>query len=202
MPSPADEDLSKTFESLFEVIRSAPFLTRQGLSNELPFFISAHHASLQSQVTTLVPLLVKRLSNHGISVLHLNLYDLVVDLLHASGRWPRILDREKDISKDRFFETMRNVTSPKDHLNPLIKQRLAESECQVLLLDGVGLVFPYLRSHSVLENLQTVTKQTPTILFFPGDYSVADGKGCYLKLFGTLPDDRYYRAFNITDFKI
>ena len=46
-----------------------------------------------------------------------------------------------------------------------------------------------------------MTKQTPTVMFFPGDYSFVGGKGSYLKLFGILPDDRYYRAFNIADFR-
>jgi hypothetical protein len=53
----------------------------------------------------------------------------------------------------------------------------------------------------VLDNLQKVTKQTSTVLFFPGDYSFVHGKGSYLKLFGILADDRYYRAFNIADFR-
>ena len=45
-------------------------------------------------------------------------------------------------------------------------RKLAETPCRVLFLTGVGLVFPYIRSHSVLENLQSVTRQTPTVLFF------------------------------------
>jgi hypothetical protein len=37
------------------------------------------------------------------------------------------------------------------------------------------------------------------VLFFPGDYSFVEQRGSYLKLFGAMPDDRYYRAFNIAD---
>ena len=201
MQSRADENLDEKFESLFQVIRSERFLERRGLGNELPFFISAYHASLQSQMDERVPSLATRLANHGVSVLHLNLYDLTVELLESRGRWKSLLDREPEIPKDKFFQTMLNVTAPKDQLVPLIASKLDSAQCRVLLLDGVGLVFPYIRSHSVLENLQSVTKQTPTVLFFPGDYSFVDGKGSYLKLFGTLPDDRYYRAFNLADFR-
>jgi hypothetical protein len=84
---------------------------------------------------------------------------------------------------------------------PLIASKLAPSSCKVLLLTGVGLVYPYLRSHTILDNLKKVTKQIPTVLFFPGDYSFVEGKGSHLKLFGILHDDRYYRAFNIADFQ-
>lgn len=201
MPSPADENINQTFANLYEVIRSERFLERRGLGNELPFFISAYHPALEGEVDAAVSALVTRLSNHGVAVLSLNLYDLTVEMLQTRGVWPRLLEREAKIPKEQFLQTMRNVTSPKDQLVPLIASKLSASSCRVLLLTGVGLVFPYLRSHNVLENLQSVTKQTPTVLFFPGDYSFVNGKGSYLKLFGTLPDDRYYRAFNIADFR-
>jgi hypothetical protein len=201
MPSRPDENLDQTFEDLFQVISSVNFLERRGLGNELPFFISAHHASLQTQVDQRVPSLTKRLSNHGVSVLLLNLYDLTVEILKSRGHWERLLEKEPSIPRDRFLSTLQNVTNAKDQLVPLVAERLRTSACRVLLISGVGLVYPYIRSHSVLENLQSVTKQTPTVLFFPGDYSFVDGKGSYLKLFGILPDDRYYRAFNIADFR-
>lgn len=201
MPSRADENLDQTFENLFQVISSERFLQRRGLGNELPFFISAHHCSLEPRLDKLVSSLATRLSNHGIEVLLLNLYDLTVEILKTRGHWDRLIEKEASIPRDRFLKTLQNVTDAKDQLVPLIAERLAAAPCRVLLLSGVGLVYPYIRSHSVLENLQSVTKQTPTVLFFPGDYSFVDGKGSYLKLFGILPDDRYYRAFNIADFR-
>jgi bacteriophage exclusion system BrxB-like protein len=201
MPSRTDENLDQTFEDLFQVISSERFLQRRGLGNELPFFISAHHSSLEPRLEKLVPSLATRLSNHGVPVLLLNLYDLTVEILKTRGHWERLIEKEASIPRDRFLKTLQNVTDAKDQLVPLVAERLAAAPCRALLLSGVGLVFPYIRSHSVLENLQSVTKQTPTVLFFPGDYSFVDGKGSYLKLFGILPDDRYYRAFNVADFR-
>lgn len=201
MQSRPDENLDHTFASLFDVIRSDRFLERRGLGNELPFFISAYHPALQPKLDVLVPALATRLSNQGIAVLLLNLYDLTIELLKTEGRWERLMEREPKITKDQLFKTLSNVSDAEGHLVPLVAAKLAASPCRVLLLTGVGLVYPYIRSHSVLDNLQKVTKQTPTVLFFPGDYSFIDGKGSYLKLFGILPDDRYYRAFNIADFR-
>jgi len=201
MESRTDENLDRTFESLYAVMCKAEFLTRHGLGgNELPFYISAFHASLQTRVDSLVPNLVNRLRNHGLNILHLDLYSLTVDLLKARGVWDRLVKRESSIPKDRFLQTLQNLTDPKEALAVQISQSLESHRPQILFITGVGLVFPYLRSHRVLENLQSVAKQMPTVVFFPGDYAWVEGKGSYLKLFGNLPDDRYYRAHNIADF--
>ena len=201
MQSRADEPIDQTFDTLYEVIRSERFLECRGLGNDMPFFISAFHPSLQNRADVLIPLLATRLSNQGVSVLTLDLYDLCVELLKKRGIWDRLLEMEPGKPKDLFFSTLTNATAPDDQLIPLIAAKLAESKYDVLLITGVGLVYPFIRSHNVLENLQKITKQTPTVLFFPGDYSFVEDKGSYLKLFGTLPDDRYYRAFNIADFR-
>jgi hypothetical protein len=58
-------------------------------------------------------------------------------------------------------------------------------------------LFPYIRSHNVLNNLQRYAKQRPTVLFFPGKYVHSLEKGASLDLFGILHDDKYYRAFNV-----
>lgn len=200
MQSRPDENLNVTFERLFEVMRSEQFLQRKGLGNEVPFFISAYHPALQDRVDKLVPILVTKLSNRGVVPLHVDLYDLTVELMRTRGIWQRMLERESGVEKTKFLDTLLNVTDAKDKVVPLIAERLAASGCQVLLITGVGLVYPYIRSHRVLENLQAVTKLTPTVLFFPGDYAFEEGKGSVLRLFGVLPDDRYYRAFNIADF--
>ena len=201
MESRANENLDRTFESLFSVMTKREFLTRHGLGgNELPFYISAFHASLQSRAEALVPNLVNRLRNHGLAVLHLDLYSLTVDLLETRGVWDRLIEREASTPKDRYLQTLQNLTDPKEALVPKIAEELQSHQPQIVVITGVGLVFPFLRSHRVLENLQSVTKQTPTVMFFPGDYAWVEGKGSYLKLFGNLPDDRYYRAHNIADF--
>ena len=75
---------------------------------------------------------------------------------------------------------------------PRVKQMIEDYPAKVYFLTGIGMVFPYIRSHNILNNLQNVAKDSPTVTFFPGDYN-----GHTLNLFGLLKDDNYYRAFNI-----
>ena len=71
------------------------------------------------------------------------------------------------------------------------------TEFDVMFISGVGEVFPYIRSHNVLSNLQRAAKDKPTVMFFPGAYTYALESGTSLDLFDRLQDDKYYRAFNI-----
>jgi hypothetical protein len=199
MASRVDENLDQKFDHLFRVVGGKNFIESRAIGNEQPFYISAYHPSLQSRIDVLLPSLIKRLSSSGVAVLHLNFYDLVLELLTERGVLDRLIEKEPVLDRDTFLSTLRNVSDPKDHLVPLIAKKLEENRPGVVMLDGVGLVFPYIRSHNVLEKLQGVTGKTPSVLFFPGDYSFVERRGSYLKLFGAMPDDRYYRAFNIAD---
>ena len=68
-----------------------------------------------------------------------------------------------------------------------------------LFLTGIGEVFPFVRSHTVLNNLQTVVSEKPMLMFFPGRYEVSATQGSALVLFGQLKDDSFYRAKRILD---
>ena len=62
----------------------------------------------------------------------------------------------------------------------------------LILVSGVGSVWPLLRSHTLLSNLHSVMGKTPLVMFYPGRY---DGQS--LRLFGKLRNNNYYRAFKL-----
>ena len=103
------------------------------------------------------------------------------------------------MSKDELKEELQGIIDTKTVLIPAIVEKMAESDFDILMITGVGEVFPYIRSSSLLENLQIKAKDKPTLLLFPGKYKHSLEKGSSLILFGTLEDDKYYRAFNILD---
>ena len=101
--------------------------------------------------------------------------------------------------KADFRSQLQSILDVETVVTPEISRRLETNPCDVLFLSGVGEVFPYVRSHNVLNNLQRVAKDQPTVLFFPGEYTHSLEQGASLDLFGRLHDDKYYRAFNIYD---
>jgi hypothetical protein len=117
--------------------------------------------------------------------------------IQERGIWERVLEVEETVSKAELKELLQGVLDPEAHLVPAIARRMAAQPFDVLFITGVGEVFPYIRSHNVLNNLQSTATDKPTVLFFPGKYTHSLESGASLDLFGRLHDDKYYRAFNI-----
>ena len=185
------------FQHLFAVMSSQRFLKKQGLGNEVPFFICPFRPEETVEMERLQRQLVNRLEQAGVRILEINLYDLSIEILKERDIWDQILDMEESVSKEHLKELLQGVLDPEAHLIPAIATKLASTEFEILFLSGVGEVFPYIRSHNVLNNLQSTAKERPTVMFFPGAYTHSLESGASLDLFGKLHDDKYYRAFNI-----
>jgi len=189
-------------EHLFKVVTSQRFLTKQGLGNEVPFFICPYPAEEGLSMNEDRLDLVTRITHAGIAVLDLSLYDLSLGILEERGILDQILDIERDTDKREVRELLQSVLDPKANLIPRIGEAIEATPHDVIFLSGVGEVYPYIRSHNVLNNLQSTAKDKPTVLFFPGSYTHALATGASLDLFGRLHDDKYYRAFNILNYEV
>lgn len=189
-------------EHLFKVVTSQRFLTKQGLGNEVPFFICPYPAEEGLSMAEDRLDLVTRIKHAGIAVLDLSLYDLSLSILEERGILEQILEIESDTDKGEIRELLQSVLDPKANLIPKIGEAIEATPHDVIFLSGVGEVYPYIRSHNVLNNLQSTAKDKPTVLFFPGSYTHALATGASLDLFGRLHDDKYYRAFNILNYEV
>jgi len=189
-------------EHLFKVVTSQRFLTKQGLGNEVPFFICPYPAEEGLSMNEDRLDLVTRITHAGIAVLDLSLYDLSLAILEERGILDQILEIERDTDKREVRELLQSVLDPKANLIPRIGEAIEATPHDVIFLSGVGEVYPYIRSHNVLNNLQSTAKDKPTVLFFPGSYTHALATGASLDLFGRLHDDKYYRAFNILNYEV
>ena len=191
------ENITKKFDHLYKVISQEEFLRMEALGGEIPFFISAFDAKQQVEVDKAVRGLKNKLETHGIPVLEINLYDIALEALNDELTEGEIFELEKNMDKAELKEAIQSTLDINEVLMPRIKQKIDAENAKVYFLTGIGLVYPYIRSHNVLNNLQNVAKKAPTVAFFAGTYS-----GYSLELFGLLKDDNYYRAFNIDNYKI
>ena len=197
-----NQPISERFDHLLNVLKSDRFLQMQGLNNEIPFFIFPYAPREQFEIDQMGKQLIKNLASSGISVLNINLYDLSIELLQRRGIWDQIIENETEFSKQELLEDLQGALNPEKHLVPAIVEKMQEQPFDILFLTGVGEVFPYIRSHTILNNLQSKAKDKPTLMFFPGMYTFTPEGGSSLDLFGQLHDDKYYRAFNILECQI
>ncbi len=193
--------VQERFEHLLAVISGQRFLNKQGLGNEVPFFLCAFDPAQAVEMARMQRQLIKTLAERGIPVLEINLYDLCVEILKRRNLWDRILEKEPGIDKDQLKELLQGPLDPERHLIPAIAEKMRAAEFRVMFITGVGEVYPWIRSHTVLNNLQSTAKDQPTVMFFPGTYTQSLEKGASLDLFGRLHDDKYYRAFDIDQYE-
>lgn len=192
-------NLQECQERLMKVISSTSFLNNEGLNNEVPFHICPYETSIQKDITQLTKQLRNDLEGQNIKTLEINLYDLVVELLKCEGDWDWLLEHEQDMSREELKDELQGILDVETVITSEIAKRMKEEEHDLMLLTGIGEVFPYIRSHNILNNLQKTAKDKPTLMFFPGEYQHSLESGASLILFGLLQDDKYYRAFNILD---
>lgn len=195
----SEVDLAKQEEHLLAVLSGKRFLRMEGLSNEVPFFIYPYAPEDSLAVAQAKKRVKNRLSRHGITVREVNLYDLSVEILEERGDWDEVLAVEPSVEKTEFTEMLQSMLNPEQHLAPAIFARIEDGAFDILFLTGIGEVFPYIRSHNVLNNLQSIVTGKPMVMFFPGRYEQSDTLGSSLVLFGRLNDDQYYRAKNILE---
>lgn len=210
----SQRQLAERFEHLKTIMTSQRFLQMKGLNNDLPFYICEFdpvdavemRQLRRNLIGTLAKTPTKCLGGRGVAVLEIDLYDLTIEILRSregstpeTSLWDDILEAEQDLEKDSLLELLQNVLDVHGNLIPEIGRRLSEIDHDILFLTGIGEVFPYIRSHNILNNLQSTAKDKPMVMFFPGEYRHSLEQGTSLELFGLLRDDKYYRAFNIFD---
>ena len=196
----AKTTLTQQEEHLFKVLSSQRFLKMEGLGNEVAHFIYDYDPTWALDVAEVKRRIKTKLETEvGIKVFEINLYDLSVELLKERNVWSRVIAAEPTMDKRDFIKMLQNMLDPQMHLAPAIKSRIDSETFDILFLTGIGEVFPFIRSHTVLNNLQTVVSDTPMLMFFPGRYDVSTTQGSSLVLFSQLKDDSFYRAKRILD---
>ena len=105
-------NIQESFDHLLAVISGQRFLQKEGLGNEVPFFICPFDVRVSVDVVKLQKQLIKRLEQSGIRVLEINLYDLAIEILKDRGIWEQIIEIESGVSKDELKELLQGVLDP------------------------------------------------------------------------------------------
>ena len=191
------EQTHNKFNHILKVVSSESFQKMDALGGEIPFWIAPYDISENDQVEIEIMNLKKKLLHQSINALIIDLFELSCEIINENIGMDEILELELEMIKVDFKDALQSTVNIHNRLIPEIINRIVESKPQMLFIKGVGAVYPFIRSHTVLNNLQSAVKDIPTVMFFSGAYS-----GQSLNLFGLMKDDNYYRAFNIDNYKL
>ena len=198
--------MADALEHLFKILSHPDFLSMKGLTGEVPIFIHTYDPHDEDAVRRMVDSLVSRLRAQGISLSIVDLFELFIKHLEDEGRLERIIEKETSLGKQKLLEMLKNLADPKERLIPRLVQQINDDGIKLTLLTGIGRLFPFLRTHTILESLQPAMMRHPVVMFFPGQYTQEDGIGSQLRLFGAVANPPmyrpYYRAYNLEHYRL
>jgi len=188
--------IEKRLELLKEKVMEDDFLNARGLGNEIPFWIFDYPPEKELLVRETVEKLTQNLSKNSINVIVIDLYDMCLELLDNKISDDKIHDFENKKGSDELLNKLKIMLKP-DIIKKVIQTKVAASgDVKLIFLTGVGKAWPLVRSHSILNNLQSVLGNIPLVTFYPGTYDNHE-----LSLFGKFKDANYYRAFQLINEK-
>lgn len=183
------KDLSGDFEKIYARFCEPGFLSNKGLAKEVGIYVYPYDPADEITVTEFFNSPKMRQSDK-FRIKECNLYELLLDVCDDKRITPRIADMENKKGTEALIKQLQRSVTPEILVNKMKKKDISERD--ILLITGVGTAYPYLRARPVLEHVQPAFDKIPVVILYPGKY---DGRG--LSLFGRLPSDDYYRAFNL-----
>lgn len=181
-------DIKERLDKLKALVQEEDFLEGKGLSNEVNIRIFCYDPKEEMIVQNFVERLMadRSLKCH---LIEYNLYKVLLSICEDKRIVDKISALEEKKGKD-FLKNQLNRTAS----NKVFAKKMSYAPHvpgDVVLITGVGDVFPFLRVHDLLNAIQPEFTDVPILVLYPGKY---DGRE--LKLFGKLKKNSYYRAFN------
>jgi len=183
--------LQKRLDLVLERIESAKFLDSVGLGNEIGFWVFDYPAKHELIVREQLTHITEKLTNRGHKFVHLNIFEVLIEMLESRGLLERTFSREKEVGIDAVRKNLAGPLS-QEKVAKYIAEKIEPDKLRFVVLSGLGNAYPLVRGHELLSALQDVMGSTPLVLFYPGEYSGQD-----LHMFGKIESRNYYRAFKL-----
>ena len=168
--------IGESLDKLRRHMQESDFLEGKGLSNEVNIRMFCYNAKDEMTVRRFIEQITAD-SSLTCRIVEHNLYEVFLSLCEEQDIMDGILEMEEADGSDYLLEQLQMSFGVDEYIGKI--QYEPHQKGDILMLSGVGDVFPFMRVHSLLEAL------------YPGTF---DGNS--LRLFNTLAPNSYYRAFN------
>jgi hypothetical protein len=182
-------DIKQELDSIKGRISDASFLANKGLSNEVGIHVFQYAPQHELIVRDYIERIVAAASD-VYRVIERDLYKILLKILEEKRVLATVPGLEEKKGKEYLLLQLQKIATPEAFL---MKMRYEPHERgDVLFLTGVGKVYPFMRSHKMLDSMQQAFSDIPIVLFYPGAFN-----GQSLSLFEKFHDGNYYRAFDL-----
>ena len=195
-----ERPLNERFIDLEDRMISVEALTKYGTANDLRFYIFDYAPADE----LLVRKEIRKLKERNPAIVEFDLYEMMLDIIEEEGYMEDVLRMEKEYDKDlllrEVFQPLLSVEEEDNAFLDKFKDSIADDGNSIVLITGVGKAFPIVRSHTILNNLQSIFRRNPVVMMYPGRYEIKERMT--MRLFECLDDDNYYRAFPLVERRI
>jgi hypothetical protein len=189
--------LTERLNQILPTITSDQFLSATGVGNEIPYHVFEYPAEEELAVREHIEFLLQRIpmQKPGIRLVGINLFDFMIEYLKKRGVLEKAFEMEKTQGQQQLHKKLETLLEP-EKISPLLAEQMQPDRTDLVLIHGVGSVWPFMRASGVLNSLHKHTGSTPVVMFYPGIYDQVS-----FRLFGKVRDkdkqDNYYRAFRL-----
>jgi hypothetical protein len=175
-------------------LASSDVLDNRGAGGEIGFWIFDYPPEQEMHVRSWLSAVIEpglRKVKPELRFATVDLFECVISLLEERGLLTKVLEMQMKQGDEAVLRSLRSVLK-EDRLAARIVESCDAANLGLLIVTGVGAVYPMLRTHTLLSALHPHMRDTPLLMLYPGRY---DGQS--LRLFSKLTDDNYYRAFSL-----
>lgn len=190
--------MSTTFEDRLNQalprLASPDVLDNKGAGGEIGFWIFDYPPEREMEMRSWLSEVIEpglRKQKPDLKFVTVDLFECVISLLEERGLLDKAFEMQLKKGDEALLSTLRSVLK-EDRLAARIVEKSGATDLGLLIIKGIGAVFPMLRTHTLLSALHPHMRDTPLLMLYPGRYD-----GLSLKLFNKLGDDNYYRAFRL-----
>ena len=115
---------TKYIDPIVNLLNQEAFLQKNLSTNDLPYYICPYDIKEYLYVIGAVESIERRLNTLGKSVLCIDLYDVIIDILQSNGYFEQVLDMEPTFSKDDFAESLKGIFDMETEIIPYLKKNI------------------------------------------------------------------------------
>jgi len=183
------DDIMSSLSRVSTRLSEEAFLTNKGLSNEVGIHVFCYDPKEEMTVRAYFEKL-KNTDDSSYRLIECDLYKIFLQICEEKHILKSIPNMEERKGKEYLSEQLQKVATPESFVDKMKYEPHQKGD--VLLITGVGKVYPFMRSHKILDNIQHIFSDIPVLMLYPGTFNGQD-----LGLFGKFLDGHYYRAFNL-----